>query len=376
MKFFKTVGYIFLVLIGFSAIFSITYNWNWIETFHPIISGFLLAFSKYSAKLLSVLILFFIFGIIQKSITEFFLNIIFKRFTDDEDILFSFKKIFGFIWWFIYVITIFIIFIGGISNLITFLGLIGLGFSLAFQKPILNIVGWFSIVSKRIYKEGDRIEVYPLRGEVVRGDVISVGLFYTELVALLGSTQTKDTKKITFPNEFILMSQIKNFSVDSNYIKDEIVIYLSLDSDYETAMVILKKNIEEVMKNNLKRYLRVIKKKILNVEFSIKDIVKTTNKTKDEKTKEDAISQVSELKEKTTELEDEMKRTQEIGEDFKPSVHFSIRGGNLCIVGLYIVPYHYFRTTRTAIFLNFYKEVKKHRKIKMVESNQIFQFRE
>ncbi len=373
MRLLKNFFYFLIIVFIVSIISSITYNWTWLETFYPITSAILYAISKYSVKIISTIFLFFIFALLQNSISNLFMSVIIKRFTEDEEILFSFRKIFGFIWWFIYLITVFIIFVEGISNLVTFLGLIGLGFSLAFQKPILNIVGWFSIISKRIYKEGDRIEVLPIRGEIIRGDVVSVGLFYTQINGLLKNTQTRDSKIITFPNEFVLMAQIRNLSVDSNYIKDEIVLYLSLDSDYELAISILKKTIEDVMKNNLKRYLKVIKKKISSVEFSLKDVVKFSKKAKDTKVKEEAKNQLSELKEKSTELEDEMKRTQEIGEDFKPAIHFSIRGGHLCLIGLYIVPYHFFRSTRTAIFLNFYKEVKKHKKIKIVQSEQTFE---
>lgn len=354
-------------LLAFIAIIiTITYNWDWLATFYPLTSAIILTFSKYSAKIFSTILLFFIFGLTQKIFTEVFVNQIFRRFTEDEDILTSFKKIFGFVWWFIYVIVILIIFAEGISNLVTLFGLIGLGFSLAFQKPILNIVGWFSIITKGIYKEGDRIEVFPIRGEVIRGDVIEIGLFYTTLRGLYKNTETKDYKIVSFPNEFILMAQIRNYSVESNFITDEVEIDLTLESDYEKAIELLQNAIDEVMKTNYKRYLRIIKKNITKVEFSIKSIIKSSKKNKNITPENiEAHKEANELKEKSNELEEEMKKVQELGDEFKARVHIMVKDSYIRLIGIYIVPYKFVRTTKTAIYLNFLKEIKGKRKIKI-----------
>ena len=61
------------------------------------------------------------------------------------------------IWLIVGLVVISIIF-GSWTNILTALGLLGAGLAVAMQQPILNLVGWTTLLLGRFYVIGDRIE--------------------------------------------------------------------------------------------------------------------------------------------------------------------------------------------------------------------------
>ena len=339
--------------------------------FHiPYISTFLNYFSLYSLKIFAIVFLFLAFKIIGISVIYPLALSFMKKISTDEEDLDSFKKIFSFIWWTIYVIISFAIIIG-FSKLATSIGLIGLGLSLAFQKPILNIVGWFTLVSKQVYKEGDRIEVNVQRGrEVIRGDVKEINLFHTVLEGLYKDSESKSRKTIYFPNEFVLSAEIRNYCKDSNYVLNEVYINLTVTSDYEKAKELFEKSITKIVLSYSKQYLKRIKKERLDLDKSLKNLLR-----REKRKKSDSVvveTQKEEITGKSQELDETIKKIEELSQEFSPKVHIAINEeGSIRLIGQYLIPYTLVKLSRTKIYLEFLSAIKNQKKIKIHTVNFI-----
>jgi len=316
-------------------------------------------FSVYSLKFFLLIFLFFIFKIIGNLVVYPLSLSFLKKVTNDEDDIDSFKKVFSFIWWTIYLIILVIIFVG-FTKLGTSIGLIGLGLSLAFQRPILNILGWFTLVTKQLYKEGERIEVFAQRSiQLIRGDVKEINLFHTILEGLYKDTEMKSGKIISFPNEFILFSEIRNYSKESNYILHEVSVNITIDSNYEKAREIFEKSLRKVVTRHSKEYLKKIKKERIDLENEIKNLLMKKKKDKDM-----IEIQKLEISEKSLELENEIKKVEELNPDHFLKVYVEINSeGSIKLVGNYLVLYTLVKKSNTEIVLNFLENIKEEKDI-------------
>ena len=81
------------------------------------------------------------------------------------------------VWAFMIIVLVTSIF-KDVGAILTSLGLIGFWITFALQKPIMNFVGWLTVVITHPFTIGDRIEV-----QGIRGDVISIHTMYTRLQA-------------------------------------------------------------------------------------------------------------------------------------------------------------------------------------------------
>src|SRR3989344_8523433 len=158
-----------------------------------------------------------------------------------------------------YFMWIFILFIAfsllfkQVGSLITSLGLIGFGITLALQKPILNFVGWLTIVFNKTYKIGDVVSINNMNGRVY-----DVKVMYTN-VSELNSIGDPTGKSISIPNEFILTSAVANFTRGSSYVWDEVSIYLTYKSNWKKALKIINKITEDLVNKYNKNMPKTIK---------------------------------------------------------------------------------------------------------------------
>ncbi len=179
-----------------------------------------------------------------------------------------FRAPYRFIVWFIVIILSLSIIFKNFASLITSLGLIGFGITFALQKPILNFVGWLTIISKKPYWIGDRINI-----GTVKGDVFDINIMYTSLSEFSFSGDEPAGRTITIPNEFVLTQAIINYTRGSPYIWDSIELNITYDSDWKKASEIVETStigiVGTTMQNNAERW------KLHKHKFTIlgKDIV-------------------------------------------------------------------------------------------------------
>ncbi len=143
-------------------------------------------------------------------------------------------------------------FVGGLQAAFLSLGLVGFGLTLALQRPILSLAGWATVVFGGSVREGDRIQV----GDVT-GDVLDINLFSTRIWEV-GSSQTRTpgrpTGRIrTLSNASFLEDAVANSTNDTATIFNEFVVTVAFESDQAMARQVLLQVGQEVLDISIHR---------------------------------------------------------------------------------------------------------------------------
>lgn len=127
------------------------------------------------------------------------------------------------------------------------LAIVGAGIAIALQDIVKDFFGWGMIIKQRMYVLGNRITI----GDIT-GDVIDVSLLRTTVleVGLKGQTGIdaleRTGKVLTFPNALVLSSKLTNHSATSDYVRSEILITITFESNWEKAEAILTEVTDEI----------------------------------------------------------------------------------------------------------------------------------
>ncbi len=135
------------------------------------------------------------------------------------------------------------VFLEGSADLATTIGFIGAGLALALHRVLASILGWLVVLSTRLYRTGDRIQI----GEVM-GDVIDIGIFRTAMMEVgnwVGDQQTTG-RIVTVPNCEIFESSCFNWTHGSHHIWNEISLVFTFSSHWRKAEEILLEAVKEI----------------------------------------------------------------------------------------------------------------------------------
>jgi small-conductance mechanosensitive channel len=142
----------------------------------------------------------------------------------------------------IYILILIPIWAGSTQQWATVLSVMGAGIALALHEVLLNMAGWVYIVVRRPYKEGDRIELGS-----IRGDVIDIQLFQTTLLEI-GNWVDGDQstgRVVHLPHGQIFRNPLYNYTKGFEFIWNETSIIITFESHWERAGDILMKCGEE-----------------------------------------------------------------------------------------------------------------------------------
>ena len=123
------------------------------------------------------------------------------------------------------------------------LGLMAAGIAFAMQEVIGALAGWVNIVSGRVFRVGDRIEMGG-----VRGDVIDITPLRTKIIEM-GSPQKGDSwvrgwqytgRVIAVSNKATFTDPVFNYSVGFDFVWEELTIPIPYDADWELAEQIMR----------------------------------------------------------------------------------------------------------------------------------------
>lgn len=246
------------------------------STFPEFLSLVKLKVLEYLPKILIVLGIILATGIFIRVTLKKIENRLEKKGRKQDILLFNIP--YRVIVWFIVVLISLSIIFKNFVTLIASLGLIGFGITFALQKPILNFVGWLTILTKRPYWIGDRIMI----GNV-KGDVFDMNIMYTSLSEFSYSGDEPAGRAITIPNEYVLTQPITNYTRGSSYIWDTIELTTTYNSDWKEASKIIEDSATEiignVMKENAERWKQrkqkftilgkeIVDKPLVRLEFS------------------------------------------------------------------------------------------------------------
>ncbi len=130
----------------------------------------------------------------------------------------------------------------GVSNMATFLGLLSAGLAVALREPLVNLVGWLFILMRHPLSLGDRIEI-----EAIKGDVIDMGPFFFSVLEVGNWVMAEQStgRIIHIPNVKVFTVPIANYTQQFPYIWDELPVMITFESNWEKAKAILERILEE-----------------------------------------------------------------------------------------------------------------------------------
>lgn len=181
-----------------------------------------------------------------------------------------FLTVYKYLIWIFVVFVTFSLLLKQIGSLITSLGLIGFGITFALQKPILNFMGWLTIIFGRTYKIGDIISLNNITGKVY-----DIKVMYTNL-GELNSDGDSTGRSVSMPNEFALTTAVINFTRGTSYLWDSISINITYHSNWKKALKIIndvvqkyydkniKNDMKKLFKDNFREYEKVLTRMNIN----------------------------------------------------------------------------------------------------------------
>ncbi len=118
------------------------------------------------------------------------------------------------------------------STMITVLTIIGAGLAVALRDVLLSFVGWINLSLHPPYRQGDRIEV-----NGVQGDVVDVGLLQTTLLEVGEWVEASQNtgRLVHVPNAWIYKYDVKNYTEGFEYLWFEQTFVVTFSSDWRAA---------------------------------------------------------------------------------------------------------------------------------------------
>jgi len=134
------------------------------------------------------------------------------------------------------------------TRIITALGFIGVGLTLALQEVLLSFIGWLVLIVVRPFQLGDRVEI-----DKIIGDVVDVRIFYTTLLEVGNWVEADQStgRLVNIPNNFIFRKSVFNYTHGFEYIWNEIKILVTFESDYKKAKEIMLKACQELEEHTI-----------------------------------------------------------------------------------------------------------------------------
>jgi small-conductance mechanosensitive channel len=134
------------------------------------------------------------------------------------------------------------IWLGGITGLATYLGILSAGLAVALRDPLVNLVGWLYIVARKPFTTGDRIQIGPHSGDVV--DISLMQFSVVELGNWVDADQSTG-RLIHIPNGWVFQHPACNYTQGFNFIWNELPVTVTFESNWQKAKEILLKVAEE-----------------------------------------------------------------------------------------------------------------------------------
>jgi small-conductance mechanosensitive channel len=134
---------------------------------------------------------------------------------------------------------------GDITGLGIWAGLLTAALGWALQRPITGIAAWIMVITKKPFQIGDRIEIAG-----IKGDVADITLTHICLKELGGTIATEETsgRVIMIPNSKLFEQDIINYTLQDEYILDQVIVAVTYESDLDRAMRLCTEAAEKVTK--------------------------------------------------------------------------------------------------------------------------------
>ena len=168
-----------------------------------------------------------------------------KRFVTDPKKLYQTSKVVRRIAGLVAVVLIVGLFSPRLGDVLTVLTVIGAGAAIALRETLMSIAGWFHISLMTPYKQGDRIEI-----NGVAGDVVDIRVMKTTLMEIRNWVDADQStgRLVHIPNGWIFLYALQNFSRGFKFIWNELPVTLTFRSDWDAARQIMEEFGQEASK--------------------------------------------------------------------------------------------------------------------------------
>lgn len=164
-----------------------------------------------------------------------------KAFTDENAS--AFLKIWNNLWKFVIAVLTIMAMSGSLRLLGLTAGFFGMMLGWSLQQPVTGIAAWLMIILKKPFKIGDRVIIAG-----ITGDVTGISLTHVILNQVGGSIggEEKSGRGILIPNAILFQHVIINYTLEQEFMLDEVPVRLTFDSDWERAKEIMIAAAQEV----------------------------------------------------------------------------------------------------------------------------------
>lgn len=165
------------------------------------------------------------------------IDLVANRAIKDAKTRYTFRKAVSIISFLILAVVFIRIWVEDAQVLLLSYGLLAAGLAIALQDVFKNFVGGILITATGLYRVGDRIEA-----EGVCGDVMDIGVMSTTLMEIQGwvSADQPTGRIAIIPNGFALSNMVHNYTMDHNFVWDEISVPITYDSDWKQAAALFE----------------------------------------------------------------------------------------------------------------------------------------
>ncbi len=139
-------------------------------------------------------------------------------------------------------LAVVIIWSPGLGDLWTLLTVVGVGIAIAMREVLLSVAGWVRIALLGTWREGDRLEIGG-----VKGDVIDVRMLRTTLMEIGGWVDADQStgRIVHIPNSWIFEHAAYNYTQSFRFIWNELRITITYRSDWRAAREFMLHHAEE-----------------------------------------------------------------------------------------------------------------------------------
>lgn len=124
--------------------------------------------------------------------------------------------------------------------------IIGAGIVISLGDVILSFFGWLVIIIRKPFSVGERVQIGP-----IKGDVVDIRVFYVTLLEIGGWVEEEQStgRIVHVPNNFIFRNPIYNYTKGFDFIWNEVKITITFESNYQRAKEICLKYLNEFHDN-------------------------------------------------------------------------------------------------------------------------------
>lgn len=158
---------------------------------------------------------------------------------DDVRARYRWSKVSSYVAFTLAFVFIVAVWLEGVGNLGTFLGLLTAGLAIALRDPVTDLAGWVFIKWRQPFDLGDRIQI----GDFA-GDVVDIRIFQFSLLEI-GNWVAADQSTgriIHVPNALVFREPLANYTAQFEYLWNEAPILVTFESDWRKA----KRLIQEI----------------------------------------------------------------------------------------------------------------------------------